>query len=95
MPLEERKFKRNNILNDFKQMKEEEKEQFLAQLWDDLHNNHKNGIFHNGCEDKLVDVDVRKDAKPIKKLVQMKTKAREFKEDVQLSELHKINSLLH
>ena len=56
---------RNNLLNDYKMMNDEEKEVFIAKKGDMLTEDQRNAAFYQGCEDKLVDVEIRKDAKSI------------------------------
>ena len=75
-------------------MPQEEQEKFISTLAEELLDRQRNGLFYEGCQDKLVDVEVRKESKSVKKLVQMKTKAREFTEDEQLKQVYTINSLL-
>ena len=46
-------------------MNDEEKEVFIAKKGDMLTEDQRNAAFYQGCEDKLVDVEIRKDAKSI------------------------------
>ena len=75
-------------------MPQEEQEKFISRLAEELIERQQNGLFQQGCEDKLVDVEIRKESKSVQKIVQMKTKAREFTEDEQLKQVYTINSLL-
>ena len=75
-------------------MPQEEQEKFISKLAEELFERQQNGLFQQGCEDKLVDVEIRKESKSVQKIVQMKTKAREFTEDEQLKQVYTINSLL-
>jgi len=86
-PLIDKKKNRNNILTDFNLMNDEDKEKFIAVKGEELNSNQKNATFYPGCEEKLVDVDLRKDSKSVQKLIQMNTKARVFTEDSQLNQL--------
>ena len=94
LPSNEKRKLRNNLLNDYKMMNDEEKEKYIAKLGDQLTSDQRNADFYPGCDDKLVDVELRKDSKSIQKIIQMNTKARVFDEDTQMNELYKINSLL-
>ena len=64
-------------------------------LENDLPVNRKTGRFHCIREDLIIDLEMRKDTVPVKKLVQMQTKARQFTEDMKEKELYTSNCLLY
>ena len=75
--------------------KKEDQEIMLNQLGNDLPENRKTGRFHCIREDLIIDLEMRKDTVPVKKLVQMQTKARQFTEEMKEKELYTSNSLLY